>query len=104
MFRETGYKVKSLFFYNKIKIADRCKMLRRDLEAGVWHPTKEGEIDDSQCTWGHFDAEAAFRYLIRTFSDVVEVEPEPPALSEIDQLSAGLWIEEKRRIIEGMIQ
>ncbi len=60
--------IKELFYFNKIRIHPRCKFLIRDLEAAVWHPKKEGELDPTQCTWGHFDAESALRYLIRELS------------------------------------
>ncbi len=66
---------KELFYFNKCKIHPRCKNLIRDLEAAVWHPKKEGELDDTQCTWGHWDAEAAFRYLIRELSEMEKIEP-----------------------------
>ena len=89
---------KEMFFFDQIRIHPRCKYLLRDLNAAVWHPEKsdKGEIDESQCTWGHFDAEAAFRYLIRRFSEMAE-EPEiiiPNA--QIDQLSAAAFVQARR--------
>jgi hypothetical protein len=67
--------IKELFYFNRIKIHPRCKMLIRDLEAAVWHPKKEGELDPTQCTWGHWDAEATLRYLIRELSGVESDKP-----------------------------
>ncbi len=68
--------VKELMWANKLIIHPRCKNLLRDIAAATWHTKKEGELDDSQCTWGHFDAEAALRYLVRELSDTEDVEPE----------------------------
>lgn len=68
--------IKEAFYFNKIKIHPRCRMLIRDLNAAVWDPKKEGEIDYTQCTWGHFDAEAALRYLIREMSVIERHKPE----------------------------
>jgi hypothetical protein len=62
--------IKELLFQKRLKINPRCVNLIRDLEAAVWHPKREGELDDGQCTWGHFDGEAALRYLVRELSDV----------------------------------
>ncbi len=68
--------VKERFYFNRIAIHPRCVWLRRDLNAAVWDPKKEGEIDYSQCTWGHFDAEAALRYLVRELGEVEKEEPD----------------------------
>ena len=91
-----------MFFFNEVLIHPRCTYLRRDLDAAVWHPEKadKGEIDESQCTWGHFDAEAAFRYLIRRFSELREPEPEELPNVHIDQLSAGAVLDIQRRMRE----
>lgn len=91
---------KELFFFDRIRIHPRCQYLRRDLDAATWHPEKadKGELDESQCTWGHFDAEAAFRYLIRRFAELREVEKADVPNLEIDQLSAAAFIDSHRRI------
>lgn len=68
--------IKELFYFNKIKIHPRCKNLIRDLDACVWDDKKDGEIDYDQCTWGHFDAEAALRYLVRELSEAENERPE----------------------------
>jgi hypothetical protein len=85
--------IKELFFLNKLYIHPRCVNLIRDLEAAIWHPKKsdKGEIDDSQCTWGHFDAEAALRYLIREFGDFEEEKPLENPFAATDQTSAAEW-------------
>lgn len=63
--------VKELLYFQRLRIHPRCKNLIRDLNAAVWDDKKkkDGEIDYSQCTWGHFDAEAALRYLVRELSE-----------------------------------
>jgi len=68
--------IKEAFYFDKIVIHPRCRWLIRDLNAAVWDPKKEGEIDYTQCTWGHFDAEAALRYMIRELSSVERDKPE----------------------------
>ena len=91
---------KEMFFFDQIRIHPRCKFLIRDLQAATWHPEKsdKGEIDESQCTWGHFDAESTFRYLIRRFAQFTpEVVEEIPDY-QIDQLSAAAFVETRRRI------
>jgi hypothetical protein len=95
--------IKELFFLNQLRIHPRCAHLIRDLEAAIWHPKKsdKGEIDDSQCTWGHFDAEAALRYLVREFSDFEEEKPEENPFAASDQVSAAEWaIQQQKRLGE----
>jgi hypothetical protein len=67
--------IKELFYFDKIKIHPRCVNLLRDIAAATWHDKKEGEIDYTQCTWGHFDAEAALRYLVRELSEMESPAP-----------------------------
>lgn len=67
--------IKELLYFDKIKIHPRCVNLLRDLNAAVWHPKKEGELDASQCTWGHFDAESALRYLVRELGTMEAIAP-----------------------------
>lgn len=69
--------VKELMHQKRLVIDPvRCPYLVKDLTSAVWDVKKEGEIDYSQCTWGHFDAEAALRYLVRELSGYNEVEIE----------------------------
>lgn len=88
---------KELFYFDKIKIHPRCKYLIRDLDAAVWDEKKaiKGEIDYTQCTWGHFDAEAAFRYLIRELS---EMETDTPIINphSADPISAAAFDIQRR--------
>lgn len=92
---------KELFYFDKAKIHPRCKHLIRDLQAAVWDEKKaiKGEIDYTQCTWGHFDAEAAFRYLIRELSEMEREEPIKNPHS-FDPLSAAAF-DIQRRIEHG---
>lgn len=53
-------------------------MLIRDLQTAVWDGKKEGELDYDQCTYGHFDAEAALRYLVR---ELGKAERQAPLLN-----------------------
>lgn len=83
--------LKERFWRKRIKIHPRCRFLIKDLQAAVWHAKKEGELDDAQCTWGHWDAEAALRYLVRAF-DTYEVEkPEENPHVTTDDASAREW-------------
>lgn len=91
---------KELFYYNKCFIDPvRCPNLARDLDAAVWHPKNadKGEIDADQCTWGHFDAEAAFRYLLRRFAELVEYRPVVVPNLNIDPASAAMFNEIMKR-------
>ena len=83
----------------------RCPYLNKDLDAIVWHPERsdKGEIDESQCTWGHFDAESTFRYLIRRFAEVQDDTVEPIPNLEIDPLSAAAFIDSRRRLGEWLL-
>jgi phage terminase large subunit len=82
--------VKELLFRNRLLIHPRCEMLIRDLQAATWDPKKPEDIDYSQCSWGHFDAEAALRYLIREYSGFEAERPtELPRLH--DAVSAAAW-------------
>jgi terminase large subunit-like protein len=81
--------IKTMLWNNKIKIHPRCKFLIRDLEAACWDDKHDGEIDYSQCTWGHFDAEAALRYLVRELGQFEVKKPiENP---HSDESSAREW-------------
>ena len=74
--------IKELLWQRKLVIDPRCQNLIRDLQAAVWHPKKEGELDDSQCTWGHFDAESTLRYIVRELSECENKAPPKPAVSQ----------------------
>lgn len=69
--------VKELLWQDRIHISPKCRFLIKDLGAATWHPVRTNEIDESQCSWGHFDAESALRYLVRAaleFESVDKVE------------------------------
>lgn len=83
--------IKEKLWKNQIKIHPRCKNLIRDLETATWNDKKEGDLDYNQCTYGHFDAEAALRYLIRELSGCEEEEPEINPHIGIDEGSAREW-------------
>lgn len=84
--------IKELLYFNRLKIHPRCTNLIRDLNAAVWDAKKkkDGEIDYTQCSWGHFDAEAALRYLVRELSDFEAPAPEqnPHLVRGADPISA----------------
>jgi hypothetical protein len=84
--------IKELLYFDKIRIHPRCKFLIKDLNAATWNPKKEGDLDDSQCTWGHFDAEAALRYLVRELSKAETIEPVTnPHVALGDPVSLRAW-------------
>lgn len=58
--------IKTLLKRDRLYIHPRCKMTLRDLQTAPWDQKKHGDIDYKKCSWGHFDAEAAMRYLIRS--------------------------------------
>jgi phage terminase large subunit len=61
--------IKELLFFDRIKIHPRCKNLIAELKAAVWDGKKDGEIDyKATPNKGHFDCEAALRYLTDTFN------------------------------------
>lgn len=69
--------IKELFWKDEIRIHPRCKNLIRDIKSISWCEdikTKREDADYDRCTWGHYDAEAAFRYLIRNLSKITETE------------------------------
>jgi hypothetical protein len=59
--------IKTILKQDRCFIHPRCVWLRKDLEAAQWDGENDGEINYSTCTWGHFDGEAAMRYLVRAF-------------------------------------
>lgn len=92
--------IKEKFWRDEILIHPRCKYLLRDLQAAVWDAKKTNEIDESQCTWGHFDAEAALRYLIRELSAFEEEEPTIDPNKFTDNVSSTAWKMRKMREME----
>ena len=72
--------IKEMLYFNKLKIHPRCKNLIRELECAVWDGKEEGELDFTQDTVGHHDAEAALRYLVRELSEAEAVEPDDMGL------------------------
>lgn len=69
--------IKELLWKNEIVIHPRCKHLIMDLKSMEWDSkTKREDANYSKCTWGHYDAEAALRYLIRELSEISSVENE----------------------------
>jgi hypothetical protein len=87
--------VKEHIFKGKVVISPRCTDLKRDLLAAQWHPKKTNELDEGVCSWGHYDALSAFRYLLRECKTVESVEPVKNPVID-DPLSAMAW-EERRR-------
>lgn len=79
--------IKEALYFNQVRIHPRCENLRRDLDAAAWNNKKDGELDDAQCTWGHFDAESALRYLIRMLSDGEADKPEENPFAAYDAAS-----------------
>jgi len=63
-------------------------MLRRYLEAAAWDGKKDGELDYSQCSWGHLDGESTLRYLIRMLSESEAEKPEENPSASYDTASA----------------
>jgi hypothetical protein len=60
--------IKELLWKDEIRIHPRCKNLLRDLKSISWNEKIKGKREDAdydECSWGHYDAEAALRYLIR---------------------------------------
>lgn len=85
--------IKEKLWKNEVIIDPRCKFLIRDLTTATWKSNKKGEndLDYSQCTYGHFDAEAALRYMTRELSKIEDDEPEENPQLDMDQASALAW-------------
>lgn len=83
--------IKERLWKQKIKIHPRCKYLIKDLLTATWNPKKEGDLNYSECTYGHFDAEAALRYLVRELSGSEIEKPEENPFAGVDQASARAW-------------
>ncbi len=83
--------IKEALYFDRIKFHPRCEYTLRDLDAAAWDNKKDGEIDYSQCSWGHFDTESALRYLIRMLSDAEAEQPEENPHSSYDSASAAAY-------------
>lgn len=70
--------IKELMFLNKIVIHPRCVWLLKDIQSMEWSSKKtENKREDvayEKCSWGHYDAEAALRYLVRKLFEAPELE------------------------------
>jgi hypothetical protein len=85
--------IKKMLWKNEMYVdRTRCPFTRKDLQAAVWHPKREGDLDDTQCTWGHWDAEAALRYLVRAFAEYEADEPEINPHITTDEGAARDWM------------
>lgn len=89
-------KVKERLYFKTLVIDPvNCPNLMKDLQAAVWDQKKDGEIDYTQCTWGHFDAEAALRYLIEECTGNERLKPIKNP-HEGDTNSTAAWRDIKR--------
>lgn len=89
--------IKELLHFDQIRIHPRCVNLIRELEIAVWDPKKEGEIDYKQDSEGHFDAEAALRYLVRALHGAETIAPARNPHRYTDPVSAAAWNIEQQR-------
>lgn len=80
--------IKEALYFDRIKIHPRCEYLIKDLENAVWHAKKDGELDDSACSYGHWDSESALRYLIRSLGEVEAEKPDTNPNAAFDTASA----------------
>lgn len=80
--------IKEMLYFSRIKIHPRCVWLRRDLEAASWDSKKDGELDYTQCSWGHLDMESSLRYLVRMLSDSEADKPDVNPNAAFDSASA----------------
>ncbi len=90
--------IKEMLYNDKIIIDPRCKFLIRDVETAVWNVKKEGELDYSQFTYNHGDAEAALRYLVRELSSAETEAPDVNPHVGSDQVSARAWNLTRQRL------
>lgn len=67
--------IKELLWKNELVIHPRCKHLIMDLRSMEWNTkAKREDANYDKCSWGHYDAEAALRYLIRELARIEEVD------------------------------
>ncbi len=83
--------IKEMFWKDQIVIHPRCEFLIKDLLTATWHDKKEGDLAYDQCEYGHYDAEAALRYLVRAFQDYEEDAPDLNPHMSTDDASARAW-------------
>jgi hypothetical protein len=90
--------IKELLYFRRIRFHPRCKNTLKDMRAATWDAKKEGELDYSQCTWGHFDGESALRYLVRELGKAESIAPIiNPHVALGDPVSTVAWNIEQRR-------
>lgn len=80
--------IKEALYFDRLEVHPRCKNLIRELESATWHVKKEGELDESQDSVGHFDCEATLRYLIRMLSQAEAEKPDDNPHDAMDAASA----------------
>ncbi len=80
--------IKEMLYFDRMKFHPRCVMTLRDLDAAAWDNKKDGEIDYSQCSWGHFDGESTLRYLVRMLEDAEAEKPDVNPTAAFDTASA----------------
>lgn len=86
--------IKEALYFYRVKFHPRCVMTLRDLDAATWDNKKDGELDYSQCSWGHMDGEATLRYLIRMLGDSEAEEPDVDHAAAYDtasELAHSIW-------------
>lgn len=83
--------IKESLYFNTLKFHPRCVMTLRDLDAAAWDNKKDGDIDYSQCSWGHFDGESALRYLRRMLNEAEAEKPEENPNAAFDAASAAAY-------------
>lgn len=81
-------RIKESLYFDTIRIHPRCEYLIKDLQIASWNDKKDGDLDYSVCNYGHMDAEAALRYLIKMIAVVEPVKPGGAELAAFDTMSA----------------
>ena len=89
--------IKEALFKGKIRVSPRCKFLIKDWRSASWDPKKTNELDEKICNWGHYDAEAAARYLFRGLKTIEAREPEVNPHAGLHDLSAMAYELNQRR-------
>ncbi len=83
--------IKEALYFYRVKFHPKCVNTIRDLSAAAWDNKKDGEIDYSQCSWGHFDAESTLRYLIRMLDESEAEKPDENPMAAFDSASAAAY-------------
>jgi hypothetical protein len=92
--RGSRLEIKQLLHTDKLYIHPRCQFLIKDLQAASWDPVKDGEIAYN-ASWGHYDAEAAIRYLTRmigSFRGTTGLETIQPHGDPLMDLRRESWL------------